>query len=148
MAGVNIYPQFSVFLCNHRDFAAGLFKDPCCHCKLVGISADAELAIRCTLWEKFNSRNYFCYKSRFITVTASLEWYWKPRAEVIKPVPQSSHLLSTEFVLCLYIVICKGDLWDGVSIAWLDLLHLIHSHSWGLQAIQRCRYSTHSPVHR
>jgi hypothetical protein len=36
-----------------------------------------------------------------------------------------------------------GDLLDGFWIGWLDLLHLIHSHSSGLHAIQRYRYSTH-----
>jgi hypothetical protein len=38
----------------------------------------------------------------------------------------------------------KMDFW----IWWLDLLHFIHSHSSGLQAIQRYRWSTHFPVHR
>jgi hypothetical protein len=32
---------------------------------------------------------------------------------------------------------------DGFWIGWLDLSHLIHSHSSELQAIQHCRYSTH-----
>jgi hypothetical protein len=35
---------------------------------------------------------------------------------------------------------------DGFWFGWLDLLHLIHSHSSGLQAAQLCRYSTHFPV--
>jgi hypothetical protein len=37
---------------------------------------------------------------------------------------------------------------EGFWIGWLDLLHLIHLHSSGLQAIQRYRYSTLFPVHR
>jgi hypothetical protein len=36
----------------------------------------------------------------------------------------------------------------GFWIGWLDLLHLVHSHSSGLQAIRRYRYSTHFTVHR
>jgi hypothetical protein len=37
----------------------------------------------------------------------------------------------------------KTGFWTG----WLNLLHLIHSHSSGLQEIQRYRWSTHFPVH-
>jgi hypothetical protein len=36
------------------------------------------------------------------------------------------------------------DLWNGVRIGWLDLLHVMHSRNSGLQAIQRYRYFTHT----
>jgi hypothetical protein len=61
---------------------------------------------------------------------------------------KKSHLLSITSVSILPRVGAVRVLWDGVWFGWLDLLHLIHSHSSALQAIQLYRWSTQFTIHR
>jgi hypothetical protein len=61
----------------------------------------------------------------------------------LKQRPTLFYQIPLWIILSRVLVTCRRDL----DLQW-DLLHLTHSHSSGLQAIQRCRYSTHFPLHR
>jgi hypothetical protein len=67
--------------------------------------------------------------------TSSPEIQFKSTTNVSKCTPKWQQYASYK-----YIVMRLDDLQDGFG---LDLLHLIHSHSSGLQPIQQYRYSTH-----